>query len=83
MKKLIFVFLILSFMLIFLVGCDANESFIDSDRFFTVNKGAMYVIVADRETRVMYLFYTGLYQGGVCPMYNSDGSLLLYYGDFS
>ena len=67
-----------------LCGCQKKSSTgIETNRFVRVesqyfNFGAYVQVFYDRETKVMYVFYKSGYGGGLCPMYNSDGTLMLY-----
>jgi len=67
-----------------LCGCQKKSSTgIETNRFVRVesqdfNFSAYALVFYDKETKVMYVFYKGGYGGGLCPMYNSDGTLMLY-----
>ena len=61
MKKAIALLLVL----IMLVGCGKTESESDEgERFVTIEKEWSYLIVADRETGVMYAVSNGIYNCG-------------------
>ena len=67
-----------------LCGCHKESSTgIETNRFVRVESqdftfSTYAQVFYDRETRVMYVFYKSGYGGGLCPMYNSDGTLMLY-----
>ena len=52
----------------------------DSERFLKIDNGDMYghtaTVYADSVTGVMYIFVGGY--GSFCPLYNEDGSLMIY-----
>lgn len=39
------------------------------------------IVMYDKTTKVMYLFYDTYYSGGITPLYNADGSLQIYEGE--
>lgn len=43
--------------------------------FMVVERNSHFVVFSHKETGVCYIYR---YEGGICPMYNSDGSLYLY-----
>jgi hypothetical protein len=69
-----------------LVGCDyaAMESEEEDysnvpSMFFEVEDGDVYRVVYHKDTKVMYVVYTGYQEGGgMTPLYNPDGTLKLY-----
>ena len=53
------------------------------DRFESVygqdlEQGILVILYYDRVTKVMYQFAGGDGACGLCPLYNADGSLMLY-----
>lgn len=36
-------------------------------------------IIRDTETDVLYLYITGFYRAGITPLYNADGSMMVYH----
>ena len=40
-----------------------------------------YQIVYANDTKVKYLIWESAYNGGITPLYNSDGSLQIYEGE--
>ena len=55
-------------------GCGMSKNH-DEGRLVNVETAWGYVIYYDRYTKVMYI---GSGRGGIRPLYNSDGSLLLW-----
>ena len=89
MKKIICIFL--CFLLIFtLSACGKSTAtqpgsfFDDSPRFILVDRSVDFGLAAtvsiycDSVTGVLYMYIDGTYNGGITPLYNSDGSLMLY-----
>lgn len=90
MKKIICIFFCI--LLIFtLSACGKSTAtqpgsfFDDSPRFILVdqshNSGLAATTVSiycDSVTGVLYMYIDGCYNGGITPLYNSDGSLMLY-----
>lgn len=77
MKKVVAILIILS---ILLVGCTKTErvsSTEESSRFIQVETTPYRWVVYDKYTKVMYV------EKGHCftPLYNADGSLLLWEGE--
>lgn len=72
-----------------LTGCNISKSSNTGDERFVEVKGASgaimnnnYRIVYDRTTKVMYYMSDSLYNhGSLCPIYNADGSLMIYIDD--
>lgn len=64
------ILMILAIVISFLSGCTYRES-IDSGRLIYVYNDGVTVIVEDTDTGVQYVFR----DGGVCPMFNADGTL--------
>lgn len=47
----------------------------------TIFEGLSYVILYDRETKVIYHMSTGVYNNGnLTPLYNADGTLRVWEG---
>lgn len=89
MKKIICIFLciLLIFMLSACVESAATQSglfFNNGQRFILVDESpnsglpADVSIYYDSVTGVLYMYIDGCYNGGITPLYNSDGSLMLY-----
>lgn len=82
MKKAIVLLLIL----LMLMGCGKttrteNKSG-KNKRFVTIETGPTYMIMADRETRVMYAVSNGMYNCGTFTLLvDKDGSPLLWDGE--
>ena len=92
MKKIMVVFvalILLTVIVLSLYGCqkgDDGASVVKPNRFFVVDGYSYGVncyaeILCDKETKVMYVFYKSGYGGGLCPLYNADGTLMLYWGE--
>ena len=70
--------------LIFLTACNTNECSNKKDgRFVEVESGIImnieYRIVCDRTTKVMYYMSDSVYNhGNLCPLYKTDGSIMIY-----
>lgn len=85
------------FSLFGLTGCYSSESFaveekkdaqvekvLGGHKMVTVNNNGTYEVIVDSKTKVMYLFYVNSnYHGGMTPLYNADGSLVLFDRDLS
>lgn len=71
-----------------LCGChekpgEESSTGFETNRFVMVesqdfNLSTYAQVFYDKETKVMYVFCKMGYGGGLCPMYNSDGTLMLY-----
>lgn len=82
MKKVIALLLIL----LMLVGCGKSERAEsesgENKRFMTIETAWSYLIVADRETGVMYAVSNGMYNCGTFTLLvDKDGSPLLWNGE--
>lgn len=81
MKKVITLLLIL----LMLVGCGKAtraKSEYGEDRFAIIETGWAYVIVADRETCVMYAVSNGMYNcGNFTLLVDKDGNPLIWEGE--
>ena len=65
MKKVILI--LIAAMTLLMCGCVTNRE---------SNSGDFYVeFYVDPETKVEYVLYSNGYAGGLCPRYNTDGSL--------
>jgi len=90
MKKFI-ITLLASVML--LTGCGTTYSYDNDvylDKFVTVEgrrgntvegSGIVLYTVYDCDTKVMYYIWEGYEKFGICPIYNSDGSVMIYEGE--
>lgn len=87
MKK-VFVIMLVVVNLFLMSGCARGEQpgtvFGDEDRFVLVDSNHNDMgnrdidIYADTDTGVMYMFVRDAYQAGLSPLYNSDGTLMIY-----
>ena len=59
-----------------------GENAFVSDRFEVVSKEVDTLwdeyIIRDTETDVLYLYLFGAYRAGITPLYNADGSVMVY-----
>lgn len=92
MKRLL---LILGVSLFFLFGCACNETTDavceattdtvtnnDQGKFIIITGGALYDVVYNKDTKVMYAVSRGAYnQGAFTLLVNPDGSPMLYEGE--
>lgn len=90
MKKIIILIVGLLACLMVLVGCGPTptqpESFVDKgesrfifvDEWYEYNHLGRCYVYADKVTGVMYLYINDGYKGGMTPLYNSDGTLMIY-----
>lgn len=69
------IFVLLICMAICFSGCGNGEKENDSGRFVRLETHMSYVVFYDKYTKVMYT--RGTYSP-IVPLYNADGSLLLY-----
>lgn len=68
---------------LFFVGCDNTNNSVraNDDVFVTVSENFPYVVVYDRETKVMYVMSDGSYnRGNFTMLVNTDGTPKLYKG---
>lgn len=82
MKKVIAILLVL----LMLVGCGKTEKAESESglgkRFVTIETAWTYLIVADRETGVMYAVSNGMYNCGTFTLLvDEDGSPMLWDGE--
>lgn len=86
MKKITLI-VILSFIFINTTACsnlfdnEAMEVSNKDNTLILVESNYDYEIYADKETKVMYLWMTGYYKGGLTVMLNEDGTPKLYQGN--
>ena len=94
MKKKLVLLLTIFTVLFSLVCCsynyeeaiETNEVFVGNGYFTGVKKwtdadgGATYYIVYANDTKVMYFIMIGNYDSGITPLYNADGTLMVYEG---
>ena len=91
MKKLLLVFFIIMFPFC-LLGCQrmpraSNCEVVKQDRFIIVKQysgGGFYFdyfIVADKETKVMYLLIYSGYRAGITALLDENGEIQFYEGD--
>lgn len=84
MKKLCLFFSLVVFA-VTLCGCAATTTVEDpasESRFVVVEQTDIWEVVYDKETRVMYAVSYGSYNVGTfTPLYDTDGSLLLWKGE--
>ena len=80
-KKFALLFAVIVLALCTLCGCTGNEGVsYDEDRFVKVNSTKTTLILVDKETRVMYLWFKIGYAGGLTIMVDESGKPLLYGG---
>lgn len=86
MKKIIGVILTVLLICTMLAGCHGEgEKAFASKRFEVIEVKDTFMdytemYLYDRETGVMYLWVTGGYAAGLTPLYNADGTLMIYEG---
>ncbi len=90
MKKKIICLGLVIVMLVSLTSCSSNvvniESVIESPNtdlinFEIIDNNFYETILVDKNTKVMYCWIT-CNAGGITPIYNADGSLKLYEGEY-
>lgn len=85
MKKIIIIFvvmLLLTVITLTLCSCQKEDPQV-TGRFVKVGSQSLdanhsVTIFYDSETKVMYVFYKSGYSGGLSPLYNADGTLMIY-----
>lgn len=89
MKKFLIMVMVLT---LILTGCETSKKSYDDDemvisdtfivleRVYNFDDGAFYTVY-DKETKVEYFIYSNGYQGGICPIYNADGTVKVYKGE--
>lgn len=63
------------------VSADTQRSSPFADRFewFELfDCGDVSNVILDKQTGVCHLWVNTIYEGGLCPMYNADGSLVVW-----
>lgn len=60
------------------VSADTQRSSLFTDRFELFHGDSVEHVILDKETGVCYLWVNTSYEGGICPMYNADGSLVVW-----
>ena len=89
MKKIIITLLV---SVILLTGCRTTYSYdteVYLDKFVTIETRSGTVdgcsvelyMVYDYDTKVMYYIWNGYSKFGICPIYNSNGSIMMYEGE--
>ena len=83
------VLILITVLCLLLVGCaTSKEEDYDGDffdKFVIVNKyqnfedGWLYETY-EKQTKVMYYIWRTSYRGGICPIYNTDGTVKIYTG---
>lgn len=92
MKKKLFCLLLLLVLPVCLLftGCnsknaqtsDIGKEYVIGDIILVkIAKETEFCVLVDKNTRVMYLYNTTSYQGGLTPLLDSDGKPLLYEGE--
>ena len=86
-KNAIFAFIIILCLTFLLAGCTVkNQPGLDeaSKEYRMVILSDVYgvseheAVMYDKETKVMYVYYGRGYGGGFTPLYNPDGTLMIY-----
>lgn len=60
------------------VSADTQRSSPFADRFDVFYGDSQEHVILDKATGVYYLWVNTSYEGGLCPMYNADGSLVVW-----
>lgn len=60
------------------VSADTQRPSPFADRFAMFHGDSVEHIILDKQTGVCYLWVNTSYEGGLCPMYNADGSLVVW-----
>jgi hypothetical protein len=60
------------------VSADAQRFSPFADRFDMFCGDSVEHVILDKATGVCYLWVNTSYEGGICPMYNADGSLVVW-----
>lgn len=90
MRKLIFILVLILIAPFCLCGCaqkskDYKEQ--QQTRFIIIERykdGVIsddYIIIVDKQTRIMYLKYVGAYRGGITPLLDENGNPQRYEGE--
>lgn len=60
------------------------EATLGNHNMVVINDNGSYKAIVDSETKVVYLSYSNTkYESGFTPLYNADGSLILFDGDLN
>lgn len=68
-----------------LCACDPQpgDNIFVSERFEVVSRDNIAAldeyVIRDTETDVLYLYISGMYRAGITPLYNTDGSVMVYH----
>ena len=86
MKRLLVVLMAIALCACLFVGCngmlDVDENHTSESSFVRVEDGDSYWIVYHKDTKVMYIFSTGVYNAGsACLMLNPDGTPMIWEGE--
>ena len=91
MKKIILCILLVFILPICMLftGCGTPKAKeyeqVSNDRFVIIKEyrsgEEFYIILVDKETKVLYLRFTSYYRAGITVMVDSDGNPLLYEGE--
>lgn len=89
--------LITSFIIMIFIGCGREQyvdeqgkstdliggRFVVVDEYKDNSTGNYYgtTIVYDKDTKVMYYILDGYRRAGLCPMYDTDGNVMVYGGE--
>lgn len=60
------------------VSADTQRSSLFADRFEWFNGDSVGHVIIDKATGICYLWVNTGCGGGLCPMYNADGSLVVW-----
>lgn len=60
------------------VSADTQRPSPFADRFDMFPGDSVEHVIIDKATGVCYLWVNTIYEGGICPMYNADGSLVVW-----
>ena len=88
MKKFLIVVMVLA---LTLTGCETKRTTYEDgektffDKFVVLEErhegsGWLYTMY-DKETKVEYYCWSTYYRGGMCPIYNADGTVKVYEGE--
>ena len=83
MKKIICILLIAVMAVIGFVGCNCDASAVEDNRFEKLSYsdrmgGYRISYYRDVKTDVIYMFTSDMDCGGICPLYDTDGTPMLY-----
>jgi len=76
--------LVAMIMAAFLCACESQtgDNIFVSERFEVVSRDNIATldeyIIRDTETDVLYFYISGFYRAGITPLYNADGSVMVY-----